>query len=129
MPREPDHEIGELLRSHKPDPRPSPGLESRIVQSLRTPETSAAPARNWLWFLLPPAVAAAIVLMWPPPAPQAAISRLDPAAPASTAVSSAEPADTGMNPLERESEALRNDARRAGRFLINCLPGLAAPVK
>lgn len=124
MPREPYHEIGELLRSHKPDPRPSPGLESRIVQSLRTPEP-AAPDRNWLWFLLPPAVAAGIVLMWPQPAPQPVISRID-SVPSPVAIESS---DAGQNPLERESAALRNDARRAGRFLINCLPGLAAPVK
>jgi hypothetical protein len=124
MPREPYHEIGELLRTHQPDPRPSPGLESRIVQSLRTPEP-AIPNRNWLWFLLPPAVAAGIVLMWPQPAPKPAISLNDPA----PSVVVAETSDTGQNALERESAALRNDARRAGRFLINCLPGLTDPVK
>jgi hypothetical protein len=122
MPRDPYHEIGELLRSTKPDPRPSPGLEARIVRSL--PATSpAGGGRVWRWFLLPPAVAAAIALMWPQPAPQPVTVRPD--APALATEPRLEPPDP--NPLARESLALRNDARRAGRFLINCLPGLADP--
>ena len=123
MPRDPYHEIGELLRSRKPDPRPSPGLEARIVQSL--PATgSGGSGRIWPWFLLPPAVAAAITLMWPGPASQPVALRPDPSA---VAVDP-RPESSDPNPLARESLALRNDARRAGRFLINCLPGLADPV-
>lgn len=34
-----------------------------------------------------------------------------------------------QNPLERESIALQNDARRASTFLVNCLPGLAIPAE
>lgn len=124
MPREPYHEIGELLRSHKPDPQPSPGLETRIVQSLRTPKP-ATTGRIWPWFLLPPTVAAGFVLMWPQPRPQLEVTRhaLPPAA------ANGVPGRLENNPLERESQALRKDARRASRFLIDCLPGLTAPVK
>lgn len=124
MPREPYHEISDLLRSHKPDPRPSPGLEARIVNSLRSPEPSAN-SRIWPWFLLPPAVAAGIVLLWPQPAALPPIARQTqvPSRIAAPPV----PADFERNPLERETLALQNDARRAGRFLIDCLPALTTP--
>jgi hypothetical protein len=124
MPRDSYSEIGELLRSHKPDPRPGPGLEARIMQSLR-PVEPAATSRFWPWLLLPPAVAAGMVLMWPQPAPLPAVTQQVPAPP----VAAAPPAVLGDNPLERESLALRNDARRASRFLIDCLPGLDTPVQ
>lgn len=122
MSRESHPEIAGLLRSCKPDPRPSPGLESRIMQSLQDNRTQS-PGRLWPWFLLPPAVAAGIALMWPQPAPPSSLSRHVPAPPAP--VPAAGIAD--RNPLELEALALRTDVRRASHFLIDCLPGTTGP--
>ena len=124
--REPHDEIGDLLRAHKPDPRPSPGLEARIIRSLGEPEPAKV-SRVWPWFLLPPAVAAAIVLMWPDPAAVPVVTGTDPA-PAQTNHRVAAPVTVSSNPLEREKLALENDARRASRFLIECLPSLTSPL-
>lgn len=120
--REPHDEIGDLLRAHKPAPRPSAGLEARIIRSLGEPEPAKA-SRLWPWFLLPPAVAAAIVLMWPDPAAVLVITAADPA-PVETKRGGEPPAMVVGNPLESEKLALENDARRASRFLIDCLPSL-----
>ena len=117
--RDPFHEIGDLLRSHKPDPQPSPGLEARIVRQLVTREPSLV-RRVWPWFLLPPAVAAGIVLMWPAPGSAPTVTYQEPPAPAVLEV----PPPPADNPLEKEALALHRDARRAGRFLIDCLPSL-----
>ena len=124
--REPHEEIGDLLRAHKPDPRPSPGLEARIIRSLGEPEPAKV-SRVWPWFLLPPAVAAAIVLIWPDPAAVPVVTGTDPA-PAQTNQRVEPPVTVSSNPLEREKLALENDARRASRFLIECLPSLTSPL-
>lgn len=126
-PPEPHHEIGELLRAHKPDPQPSPGLESRIVRALGEPERPQNGHRVWPWFLLPPAVAAAIVVMWPEPVSRAPLVRTEPA-PVTTEEDSAATAILARNPLEQEKLALENDARRASRFLIDCLPSLTSAI-
>lgn len=126
-PREPNHEIGELLRAHKPDPQPSPGLESRIVRALGEPDRPQNVHRVWPWFLLPPAVAAAIVVMWPEPVARAPLVRTEPA-PMATEESSAAAPILASNPLEQEKLALENDARRASRFLIDCLPSLTSAI-
>jgi hypothetical protein len=94
------------------------------VRSLHTPQTESS-GRIWPWFLLPPAVAAGIVLMWPQPVAIPVVTRQDPP-PADTGRT---PEIFGRNPMEQESIAIQNDARRASRFLIDCLPGLTAPVK
>ena len=124
--REPRDEIGEVLRAHKPAPRPSAGLEARIIRSLGEPEPAKV-GRVWPWFLLPPAVAAAIVLMWPDPVAVPGIAGTDPA-PAQTDQRVEAPVTVASNPLEREKLALENDARRASRFLIDCLPSLTSPL-
>ena len=126
-PREPYHEIGELLRAHKPDPQPSPGLESRIVRALGEPERPQNVHRVWPWFLLPPAVAAAIVVMWPEPVARPPLAHSGPA-PLTTEENPAAAATPARNPLEQEKLALENDARRASRFLIDCLPSLTSPI-
>lgn len=125
-PREPHHEIGELLRAHKPDPQPSPGLESRIVHALGEPERPRNVHRVWPWFLLPPAVAAAIVVMWPEPVSRLPLAQSGPA-PVATEENPAA-VILARNPLEQEKLALENDARRASRFLIDCLPSLTSPI-
>lgn len=126
-PRDPYHEIGELLRAHKPDPQPSTGLESRIVRALGEPESPRNVHRVWPWFLLPPAVAAAIVMMWPEPVARPPLARTDPS-PVSIQEDTTASAILARNPLELEKLALENDARRASRFLIDCLPSLTSPI-
>lgn len=129
-PRDPYHEIGDLLRSQKPDPQPSPGMEMRILRAL--PSREKASRRIWPWFLLPPALAMAVVMLWqkpeshePKPGSQALFlhhqtsaveNPIEPAIPQEVTLMS--------NPLEREKLALQRDASRAGRFLIDCLPSL-----
>lgn len=121
---EPFHEIGKLLRSQHPDPRPSPGLELRILRAVNQPPRPAK-ASLWPWFLIPPALAMAVVLMWPqsttPVVAPVVVRQADP-----PPVEIAEPAIAlavnEINPLRKESRALRRDAERAGRFLIDCLP-------
>jgi hypothetical protein len=124
--REPHDKIGDLLRAHKPAPRPSAELEARIIRSLGEPEPAKV-SRVWPWFLLPPAVAAAIVLMWPDPAAVPVLTGADPA-PAQTNHRVEAPVAVASNPLEREKLALENDARRASRFLMECLPSLTLPL-
>ena len=124
-PRDPHHEIGDLLRSQKPDPQPSPGLEMRILRAL--PSREKVSRRIWPWFLLPPAVAMGVLICLPKPPQQTAISQntapeVDkPLKPATT-----EEATLTSNPLEREKLALQRDASRAGRFLIDCLPSFGS---
>ena len=122
---DPFDDIGELLRSHKPDPQPPPGLEARILRAIEA--RKPAGRTIWPWFILPPAAAMATVLLWPEPAPQAAVTRHDP--PPQEAVEKEAPPVLSDNPLERETLALELDARRAGQFLINCLPSLGTPVE
>ena len=131
-PRDPHHEIGDLLRTQKPDPQPSPGMEMRILRAL--PSREKASRRIWPWFLLPPALAMGVVMLWPKPeslAPKpgsqalflhhqtsAVAPPIEPAIPQEVTLMS--------NPLEREKLALQRDASRASRFLIDCLPSLGS---
>jgi hypothetical protein len=112
-------EIGALLRSQKPRLEASPGLETRILRELDRRQRPA-PAKRWLWFALPPALAAItlVVLHQPERA-----STGNPGAAFHGASTPEEPAPiVEGNPLRQESLALSRDARRAGRFLIDCLP-------
>jgi len=131
---EPHDEIGDLLRSRKPDPQPSPGLEMRILRALGRPVPQPKRGIPRIWFFLPPALAALLlVLQWQRPL-----------TPASGAVASAggmapellEKDVEGFefpviadllegNPVQAEARALQRDAGRAGRFLISCLPSIS----
>ena len=98
--RDPHHEIGDLLRSRKPDPQPSPGLEMRILRALPSREKSS---RIWPWFLLPPAVAMAVVMFWPKLGIQAVVSHHpDSVIEKATEPAPAEEITLTSNPLERE---------------------------
>jgi hypothetical protein len=115
---EPYDEIGELLRSHKPRIAPPPGLEARILRSLAPREPSLI-SRFWPWLLLPPAMAMGLLLLRPTyqrPSPTTHVNTQPPALAAPPIY------PDYINPLESESLALERDARRAGRFLIECLP-------
>ena len=113
-------EIGELLRSQKPDVTPAPGLEQRILHALDRHQRPPSRPR-WPWLLLPPAFAAITFLLWPaPPASLPNIARQP--LPVEPVISLT---DLG-NPLSTETTALSRDAKRAGDFLINCLPSISS---
>jgi hypothetical protein len=122
-PPDPHHEIGDLLRSQKPDPQPSPGLEMKILRAL--PSREKATRRIWPWFLLPPAVAMGVVMLLPKPALHSVVAQT-PKPEVEKSIEPAIPQEVTLmsNPLEREKLALQRDASRAGRFLIDCLPSL-----
>lgn len=123
-PDESFQEIGELLRSQKSEVLPAPGLEQRILHALdRHQRPAPRPWRPWLF--LPPAFAALALLLWQRPAstsPEIVHTPPPVVAPTETVISLA---DLG-NPLSVESAALSRDAKRAGDFLINCLPSLTS---
>ncbi|MCW1913646.1 hypothetical protein OJ996_08670 [Luteolibacter sp. GHJ8] len=116
-------EIGALLRGQKPEANAPPGLESRILRDLDRRQRPV-PERRWIWFVAPAAIAAVIVLIdnqSPQPAPASkpqVVQQNEPEEETNPA--------TEVNPLKRESLALTRDARRAGRFLIDCLPSASA---
>ncbi len=116
-------EIGELLRSQKPGIEHSPGLEQRILRAIT--QTQPPPqARRWIWLALPVAFAAIVILFWKiPEANRPEISRHDP--PAAPPVSTSITFPEMHNPLDSERNALSRDVKRAGNFLIDCLPSLA----
>lgn len=140
-------EIGDLLRSNKPDPQPPPELEARILLALRR-SAPRVERRVWLrrWFVLPPALAmaaslatVALVLMRTGPQPDASVvapisstskaadvlSPLPIVPPIAPDTASVWSAIVQENPLEMEVRALQRDANRATRFLIDCLPTLS----
>jgi hypothetical protein len=116
-PQDPLRDLDELLRVPVPRAVPPPGLESKILRALRE---NRRPARTrwWPWLALPPALAAAAFL-WKPPQP-AQIAAAPPAASPLLFPNAISTAD----PLQSESFALAQDARRAGDFLVGCLPSL-----
>lgn len=112
-------EIGALLRSHKPRLEASPGLETRIMHELDRQQRPVS-ARRWLWFALPPAFAATVLVALQQPRKPATG---DPGTTSRDIPKSEELIPiVGGNPLKQESLALSRDARRTGRFLIDCLP-------
>ena len=124
-------EIGDLLRSRKPEIAVPLGLEGRILRSVGQQKHRARPRYWWRWLLVPPAVALLMVIFSPQGEEGTSpTTRLDPlqgknegrttAPEDKTAIAAAE----SLNPLERESQALKRDAERTGRFLLNCLPSV-----
>jgi hypothetical protein len=113
-------EIGDWLRSHKPEITTPPGLEAGILRSL-DPEIRTQKHRRpvWMWFALPPAFAC-LVLFLLPNKPEST-SVVD-AAPMNSKTTPAEMIITTTDPLLAESKALGYDLERAGGFLIHCLP-------
>ena len=123
-PEEPRDEIGEMLRATKPQATPPPGLEARILRSLEPREPKPA-IRFWPWLLLPPALAAVVLMLRPMPTEKPPVARMDP--PPAEIVKPEPSSARWRNPLETESLALQRDVRRAGNFLITCLPSVPQP--
>lgn len=125
-------EIGAMLRSRKPLASPPPGMEARILRALAAgPRKTAAP--RWPWLALPPAFAAAALGIFWHPTGEDSTTASRAAAPA--VVAGASPLQSVLGPswsqpihfttpLDSESLALAQDARRASDFLIDCLPSL-----
>lgn len=128
-------EIDAMLRSRTPLVAPPPGIEARILRAITAgPRKTAAP--RWPWLALPPAFAAAALgIFWHPAGGEIA----GPSAPEAGKVAGTSPLQTVRGPswpqpipfppafstpLESESLALAQDARRASDFLIDCLPSL-----
>ena len=124
---EPHREIEDLLRADKPRVIPPPDLEARILSAIVSGERSRK-HRFWSWLLLPAAAAIGIMMLRPVHQPPAApVTRIEPPHPTvevKETVVETKPAPLFENPLEREAIALRRDAKRAGHFLVNCLPSL-----
>lgn len=112
-----DSDIDRLLREQAPEIPVRPGLESRIYASLRQRRRRFSPA----WLAVPAAAVVALVLVLPrpeKPAPVKVVVDLpDPAVETNLGIE--------LNPLGGEAEAIRNDAERTGRFLLDCLPSLS----
>lgn len=119
-------EIDDLLRSQQPDPFPSPGLEFRILRAVDQQQHRAS-KRWWPWLALPPALAAAILMLAhrspvqenSTPVIQAIVSVEPPVEPILSQMMAG-------NPLKDETHSLGRDAERAGNFLINCLPSIGS---
>lgn len=133
-PEETHTEIGDLLRSRKPEIATPPGLEGRILREIGQQKHRPSPIHWWRWFLIPPA-AALLMVVFSPKDDDArgtkVITRLDPLPPESTDKTAPEntqamTATDTVNPLERESQALKRDAERAGKFLLECLPSVTS---
>lgn len=120
------HDIDRLLRASPPDLPPPPGLETRIRAALHAaPRPAPAILRPLLAGLgtLCLAAAAAWVATRPQVPPPPTVADRPP-----PRVATPPPPATAPfpNPLRAEARAIRNDAGRAGRFMLNCLPSLTA---
>ena len=115
-------EIGEWLRSHKPEISPPPGLEARIQRALGSENRSQKHHRPfWMWFALPPAFACLVFFLLPKKPESAPVVDTAQKNPQTTP---AETIITTTDPLLAESKALGHDLQRASGFLIHCLPSI-----
>jgi len=121
-PADPHHEIAALLRTQQPEPAPSPGLEARILRELDRRQ-QRKPVRIWPWLVFAPAFAAVVLLVLVLAQQRPELKKEEMAdLPVPVKEERAGLLLVEENPLKQESLALGRDARRAGRFLIDCLP-------
>ncbi len=114
------HEIGDWLRSHKPEIAAPPALETRILRAIRdNPQPRPRASRPWIWWLLPPAAACLLLVFLPNQRQEDSTVETRPAAPVDSTTNLLAATN---DPLLAESEALGRDVQRASGFLINCLP-------
>lgn len=113
-----DSDIDDLLRQQAPEIPVRPGLEARIHAGLRQRHRRRF---SLLWLAVPATALIALVLVLSKPkqpgTPEVITGVPEPAAEVE--------ASLNLNPLGNEADAIRNDAERTGRFLINCLPSLS----
>ncbi|BCX47010.1 hypothetical protein HAHE_09180 [Haloferula helveola] len=118
-----ENDIDRLLREQSPEVPVRPGLETRIRASLRNVEQRRR--LPLVSILVPAALAIAIVVALLPEKPAEEV--VDTPAPSEliepvTEFAIEEPLP--VNTLGNEARALRNDAERTGRFLLDCLPSI-----
>ena len=117
------HEIGEWLRSHKPEIAAPPALETRILRAIRdVPQPRPRASRPWIWWLLPPAAACLLLLLLPHQGqPESTVeTQAEVSADATSSL-----LENTNDPLLAESQALGRDVQRASGFLIHCLPSFS----
>lgn len=122
-------EVADLLRSRAPEVAAPPGLEGRILRAIGEERHRPQAIHWWKWLMLPPAVAMLMVIVSPEKKDSAkpVAENLKPVVPPVETPKEKETATASldtMNPLAKETEALKRDAERAGKFLINCLPSV-----
>ena len=125
-----EQHIDHLLRRAKPRVEPPPFLEGRIKAALRR-----QPARRvlpvWAWFAVPVCGMLALLLLVVASGPKAGeanqVAEVNTSEEREVVSDVAEdgPLLTVANPLRSEVRALRNDAERTGRFLLNCMPSVS----
>ncbi|QJE97687.1 hypothetical protein [Luteolibacter luteus] len=129
-------EIGNLLRSRKPEVDVPPGLEGKVLRAIGQQKHRSKPLDWWRWLLVPPAVALLMVVFSPLAEEKTKhATRIDPAPTRNEEKTTEQETEKAvaavdtMNPLERESQALKRDAERAGRFFLDCLPSVSSATK
>jgi len=121
-----DHDIDQLLRRKPPTIDPPASLEAKVRARIRS-EVRPSPSVRWPWIAAPIAAALILIAVLRPGDEPAAAA---PIAQTPDVPEQAQPAPTedlplvARNPLSTEARALRRDAERTGRFLVNCLPSL-----
>lgn len=114
------HEIGEWLRSHKPEITAPADMETRVLRAIRE-DAQPKPhvSRPWIWWLLPPAAACLLLVLLPHQGkPETTVETQA----AASGDGTASLLETTNDPLLAESKALGRDVQRASGFLIHCLP-------
>jgi len=123
-----ESQVDQLLRKRCPEVPVPPGLETRIRASLRS--TSRQRRFRIVWLAAPLAALAALLLVLAPdrqrPATVVDSGAEDPVPPSIVLATDNE---LSVNPLGDEARALRNDAERTGRFLLDCLPSMSLAEK
>lgn len=114
-----ESDIDQLLRQEAPEITPRPGLELRIRTALRQAPRNGSVIT---WFAIPATAVIAVLVVLVPwkkkPEPAEIVVSIPQA-------SIEESTELDLNPLGNEAKALRKDAERTGRFLIDCLPSLS----
>ncbi len=125
-----DHDdIARLLRSAKPAAHPPVDLEGRIIRAIAGKPQADTAHRPWLWTAMSAAAClmlAAILVPHTPsdnPKQPAAVVAPTPALPPDGSLPLSSLANPTA-PLEAENGALARDFRRAGGFLLDCMPSL-----
>ncbi|MBK1828612.1 hypothetical protein [Haloferula rosea] len=124
-----DSNIDQMLRRKPPTIEVPASLETKIRARVRA-EVAPSPTVRWQWIVLPAAAVLMLVALLrnegDHPTPPELVQTTTP-----TELPTAEVTETvedlplvARNPLSSEARALRRDAERTGRFLINCLPSL-----
>lgn len=115
------HEIGEWLRSHKPEITAPADMETRILRAIRDDAQPKHVSRPWIWWLLPPAAACLLLVLLPhQEKPETTVETKA----AASGNGTAGLLETTNDPLLAESKALGRDVQRASGFLIHCLPSV-----